>query len=81
LFHQLKGFLEMAYACARVRKWDTHLLKLRWPDSSAQAKFKAALGEQIERGGFSGEEHGMAILITKHITANAKRCGCFGSYR
>ena len=32
-------------------------LKLRWVDSCSQAKFKAALGEQSECGGFSGEEH------------------------
>jgi len=55
-------------------------LKLGWADSCSQAEFKAALGEQIERGGFSGEEHWMTVFITEHITANAQRRGRPGSY-
>src|SRR2546425_7318973 len=76
-FYELKGFLKMADAGARVRKRNPHLLKLRWANSCSQAKFKATLGEQIERGSFSGEEHGMAILITEHKTAEAQHGRCF----
>src|SRR5205809_816832 len=68
VFQQLKGFLKVADSCARLHKRNPHLLKLSWSDSCSQAKFKTALGEQIQRGGFSGEEYWMAILITEHIT-------------
>src|SRR5437879_10753837 len=79
LLHHLKGFLKTTNAGARAGKRKTQLLKLSWSDSCSQAQFKATLGEQIKRGSFSGEEHGMAILITNYITANAQRCGYFGS--
>src|SRR5207247_10684924 len=80
LCQQLKGFLKMADTCACACTRNPHLLKLSWATSCSQAKFKAALGEQIQRGGFSGKEHGMAVLITKHITANAQRCSCLRSH-
>jgi len=80
VFQQLKGFLKVADACARVLKRNPQLLKLSWADSCSQAKFKTALGEQIERGSFSGEEHRMAILIAEYITANAQRSSCLGSH-
>ena len=79
LFHQLKGFLKMADTCARVRKRNPHLLKLNRADSCSQAEFKTAIGEQIQRSGLPGEQHGVAILITEHITPNAQRRGCLGS--
>ena len=75
-FHEPEGFLKVADAGTRLSKRNPHLLKLSRADSCTQAEFKAALGEQIQRGGFSGEQHRMAVLITEHITANAQRSSC-----
>ena len=44
----------VADACASVRKRNSHLLKLGLANSCSQAKFKAAIGKQIERGRFPG---------------------------
>src|SRR5258708_36379708 len=81
LLHHLNGFLKVPNAGSRAGKWHPHLLKLSGRDASSQTKFKAAVGQQVERGGFSGEEHRMTIPITEHIAANAQRGGCRGRDR
>src|SRR6266852_8173189 len=75
-FHELEGFLKVADAGTRLSKRNPHLLKLNRANPCSQAKFKATLGEQIQRGSFSGEQHRMAVLITEHITSNAQRSSC-----
>jgi hypothetical protein len=45
----------------------------------AQAELEPAIGQEVDRRGFTCHQHGVAQVVVEHIGANPEACRCLGS--